>query len=163
LSAYSEPNDLDTIYKVLKKAGEISQATDKNQASGTSQPPMEIPVVNVPDYPDRTPRRGQMKTLGPNLGSQPKQGLTAPMADMSSSGPINAAKGIIICSTKTPENYFLRTSFAFLLFVDSDKQKKNYLSNSDLSYLVSRNSHFLFTTTNLSNSLFAHIKQPPIR
>jgi hypothetical protein len=117
LSAYSEPNDLDTIYKVLKKAGEISQASDKNQASGMSQPPMDIPVVNVPDYPDRTPRRAQMKTLGP-MGPQPKQGLTAPMADMSSSGPINAAKGAhLLSQNKTPENSFLRTSFAFLLFV----------------------------------------------
>jgi hypothetical protein len=83
----SESNDLDTIYKVLKKAGEISQASDKNQASGTSQPTMEIPVVNVPDYPDRTPRRALVKPLGP-MGPQQKQGLTAPtMADMSSSGP----------------------------------------------------------------------------
>lgn len=51
---------------------------------------MDIPVVNVPDYPDRTPRRGPMKPLGPMVPQQ-RQGLTAPMADMSSSGPINAA------------------------------------------------------------------------
>jgi hypothetical protein len=106
LSAYAEPNDLDTIYKVLKKAGEISQASDKNQASGTSQPPMDIPVVNVPDYPDRTPRRAQMKTLGP-MGPQPKQGLTAPMADMSSSGPINAAKIFALTKPKTQKILFL--------------------------------------------------------
>jgi hypothetical protein len=75
---------------VLKKAGEISAAADKNQASGTSQQPtMDIPIVNVPgpDYPDRTPRRGLMKSVGP-INQQPKQGLTAPnVTDMSSSGP----------------------------------------------------------------------------
>lgn len=77
----SEPNDLDTIYKVLKKAGEISAAAER------SQPTMEIPTVNVPgpDYPDRTPRR-LMKSVGPT--QQQKQGLTAPnVTDMSSSGP----------------------------------------------------------------------------
>lgn len=81
-----EPNDLDTIYKVLKKAGEISAAADKNQASGMSQPPMDIPVVNVPDYPDR-PRRGLLKSVV-QMSQQQRQGLTAPpAADMSSSGP----------------------------------------------------------------------------
>lgn len=49
---------------------------------------MEIPIVNVPDYPDRTPRRGgPIKVVGP-MTQQHKQGLTAPtMADVSSSGP----------------------------------------------------------------------------
>lgn len=52
----------------------------------------DIPVVNVPDYPDRVvaPRRGPLKpssiNQGPNL--QPiKQGLAAPPQDVSSSGP----------------------------------------------------------------------------
>ncbi|CRL05816.1 CLUMA_CG018842, isoform A [Clunio marinus] len=81
-----KPNDLDTIYKVLKKAGEISAATEKNQASGgASQPAMDIPIVNIPDYPDRTPRRGPLTFKGP-LTHQQKQGLTAPSAaDVSSS------------------------------------------------------------------------------
>jgi hypothetical protein len=84
---HSEPNDLDTIYKVLKKAGEISAASEKNQASGGNQPNMEIPVVNIPDYPDRTPRRGPLKISGPST-QQPRQGLTAPTTDMlTSSGP----------------------------------------------------------------------------
>lgn len=57
-------------------------------------PMKDIPVVNVPDYPDRVvaPRRGPLKpsssssNQGPNL--QPiKQGLTAPAQDVSSSGP----------------------------------------------------------------------------
>lgn len=85
---HSEPNDLDTIYKVLKKAGEISAAAEKNQASGIAQ--MDIPIVNVPDYPDRTPRsRGPMlkSIVGPMM-QQHRQGLTAPtVADVSSSGP----------------------------------------------------------------------------
>lgn len=73
---------------MLKKAGEISAAADKNQASGTSQPTMDIPVVNIPDYPDRTPRRGPLK-MGPmSQQQQHKQGLTAPtVQDVSSSGP----------------------------------------------------------------------------
>lgn len=87
LSWHSEPNDLDTIYKVLKKAGEISAAAERNQASGTSQPTMEIPDINVPDYPDRNPRSRPMKSVGP-MSQQQKQGLAAPtMADVSSSGP----------------------------------------------------------------------------
>lgn len=87
LSWNSEPNDLDTIYKVLKKAGEISAAAEKNQASGTSQPTMEIPDINVPDYPDRNPRSRPMKSVG-SMSQQQKQGLAAPaMADVSSSGP----------------------------------------------------------------------------
>lgn len=90
LRQHSEPNDLDTIYKVLKKAGEISAGVEKNQASGTSQPAMDIPVVNIPDYPDRNPpRRGPLfKAGGPTSQQQQKQGLTAPTtADVSSSGP----------------------------------------------------------------------------
>ncbi|CAO1427466.1 unnamed protein product [Diamesa serratosioi] len=75
-----KPNDLDTIYKVLTKAGEISAAADKYNASGINnqQPTMDIPDIQVPDYPDRlTPRRGAFKSQGSIL--QPnKQGLTAP-------------------------------------------------------------------------------------
>lgn len=84
-----EPNELDTIYKVLKKAGEMSAAAEKNQAGGMSQPPMDIPVVNVPDYPDRkVPRSGGLKKAMGQVMQQQRQGLTAPtMADMSSSGP----------------------------------------------------------------------------
>lgn len=75
---------------MLKKANEISG--DKSQPTVAAEksaapPPMEIPVVNVPDYPDRTPRRGPFKVQGPNIQLN-KQGLTAPtMTDMSSSGP----------------------------------------------------------------------------
>lgn len=74
---------------MLKKAGEMSAALDKNQASGSGQQPaMDIPVVNFPDYPDRTPRtRGPIKPAG-TMSQQQKQGLTAPSAaDISSSGP----------------------------------------------------------------------------
>lgn len=47
---------------------------------------MDIPVVNVPEYPDRTPKRGPNKMQG-TLTQQQKHGLTAPIADVSSSGP----------------------------------------------------------------------------
>jgi hypothetical protein len=88
-----EPNDLDTIYKVLKKAGEMSAAAEKSTASGTAQP-MDIPTVNinVPDYPDRehhistgTGARGPLKSQGPTYAT--KQGLSAPTMDVSCSGP----------------------------------------------------------------------------
>lgn len=57
--------------------------------SSTGQPQLDIPVVNVPEYPDRSPRRGPfIKTSGPNLHQIKGQGLTAPStADFSSSGP----------------------------------------------------------------------------
>lgn len=87
-----EPNDLDTIYKVLKKAGEMSAAAEKIQLPPA---PMDIPVVNinVPDYPDREPTlRGGATPRGPFKSAQgqqaSKQGLSAPTTDMSTcSGP----------------------------------------------------------------------------
>lgn len=99
----TEPTDIDQIYQVLKKANEISSGkaaaaeskaqtnttttSDANAMTGASNPQLEIPVVNVPDYPDRTPRRGPPKSQGPNYQQQ-KQGLSAPTTtDMSSSGP----------------------------------------------------------------------------
>ncbi|KAG5670352.1 hypothetical protein PVAND_000626 [Polypedilum vanderplanki] len=87
-----KPNDLDTIYKVLKKANEISAAADKKEISASTSVPMDIPVVNinVPDYPDRgatgVTSKGisSSKSQGPILQHQAK-GLSAPMADMSCS------------------------------------------------------------------------------
>lgn len=94
---------VDVTYQVLKQAGEISgkptQDTKTSCANNgfiggggnipqsVSSTIKDIPVVNVPDYPDRNlPRRGPLKVQGPNL--QPKQGLAAPAQDVSSSGPI---------------------------------------------------------------------------
>uniref|UniRef100_A0A182WMH2 Phorbol-ester/DAG-type domain-containing protein n=1 Tax=Anopheles minimus TaxID=112268 RepID=A0A182WMH2_9DIPT len=99
-----KPTDVDQIYQVLKQAGEISSGkivADPSKgpgATGTasvaagpghnqtvSNPPLDIPVVNVPEYPDRAPWRGPVKSQGPNYPHQ-KQGLTAPVAtDMSCS------------------------------------------------------------------------------
>lgn len=91
----------------MKKAGEISAAADKYNASGINnqQPTMDIPDIQVPDYPDRlTPRRGAFKSQGSVL-QQNKQGLTAPnITDVSSSGPNTNYKSKIL--------YF---SFRFLL------------------------------------------------
>jgi len=118
-----EPNDLDTIYKVLKKAGEMSATTtpvDKPNQAGSSSamtpttmlppPTMDIPIVNVPDYPDRTPRWGPMKSQGP-IAQQPKQGLTAPStADVSSSGPKICSKildYLLSFSTSSRSFYFV--------------------------------------------------------
>lgn len=49
----------------------------------------DIPVVNVPDYPDRVlPRRGGLKSIVNAAQSKQVVGLTAPPAqDVSSSGP----------------------------------------------------------------------------
>lgn len=85
-------NDLDTIYKVLKKAGEMSAAAEKNALATT--PMKDIPVVNinVPDYPDREPRAsgvGGAFSRGPKALPSTKQGLAAPqIADISSSGRV---------------------------------------------------------------------------
>lgn len=66
----------------------MSASLERNQACGSGQQPMDIPVVNIPDYPDRIARRGLMKPLGAT-SQLPKQGLTAPtVVDVSSSGPI---------------------------------------------------------------------------
>ena len=73
----------------------MSAATEKSQMSGTTSSnllstPMDIPVVNinVPDYPDREPRISTgATTRGPQIKPQQKQGLTAPLTDISCSGP----------------------------------------------------------------------------
>lgn len=134
---------VDQTYQVLKQAGEISssKAIDtmkttttanindvsgggggNNGATTAMMPPMnltmkDIPVVNVPDYPDRVvaPRRQPLKpssiNQGPNL--QPiKQGLTAPPQDVSSSGPT-------LTLSKTFQIYFnfVASQFSILLFL----------------------------------------------
>lgn len=65
----------------------MSAAAEKTQAT---TPMMEIPVVNinVPDYPDREPRGGATSRGPLKLSQASKQGLVAPMADVSSSGRV---------------------------------------------------------------------------
>lgn len=61
-------------------------------AAAASQNKPEIPVVNVPDYPDRVlPRRvGGLKSIVSAVASkQGASGLSAPAQDISSSGPYN--------------------------------------------------------------------------
>lgn len=118
-----EPNELDTIYKVLKKANEMKKEKEKEEAAAaaTINPPMDIPVVNVPDYPDRTitPRRGPFKSQGPNMQQhQNKQGLTAPMTDISSSGPNTSLKFFQKNNNKTKQKIivFTKKSCYFSLF-----------------------------------------------
>lgn len=76
----------------MKKAGEVSSGGQQQQQHQVTiqTPMMDIPIVNVPDYPDRTPiRPGPSTKFGPNLQNSQRQGLTAPQAnDMSCSGPI---------------------------------------------------------------------------
>ncbi|XP_050098544.1 uncharacterized protein LOC126579207 isoform X2 [Anopheles aquasalis] len=113
-----KPPDVDQIYQVLKQAGEISSGkvpqladsslSSKGAAAGggggggggvgggagsasstaVTVPLLDIPVVKVPEYPDRAPWRGgggPVKSQGPNYPHQ-KQGLSAPVVtDMSSS------------------------------------------------------------------------------
>lgn len=108
----SEPNDIDQIYQVLKQAGEISNqkqsergGANLNGSNGCTDDPndlqsggcgvtglnkhiQDIPILNVPGYPDRKtirPLRGALKPS--NVGPQQNQGLTAPtVADISNSG-----------------------------------------------------------------------------
>lgn len=87
---FLEPNDIDQIYRVLKQAGQISsnKTNDKSTANNgtttsTSIQQQEIPTLNVPECPERT-RRGQLKPQGQS--TQVKTSLTAPIADVSSSG-----------------------------------------------------------------------------
>lgn len=91
-SKIQEPNDIDQIYRVLKQAGQISsnKANDKSTANNgtttsTSVQQQEIPTLNVPECPERTLRRGQLKPQGQS--AQVKTCLTTPtIADVSSSG-----------------------------------------------------------------------------
>lgn len=52
--------------------------------TSTSIQQQEIPTLNVPECPERTVRRGQLKPQGQS--TQVKTCLTAPIADVSSSG-----------------------------------------------------------------------------
>lgn len=77
--------DVDQTYQVLKQAGEISGGSGAIKAVPENTI-TTIPVVNIPDYPERTiPRRGPLKP-GPAPSKQ-QQGLAAPTQDVSSSGP----------------------------------------------------------------------------
>uniref|UniRef100_A0A336LMM8 CSON012985 protein n=1 Tax=Culicoides sonorensis TaxID=179676 RepID=A0A336LMM8_CULSO len=102
---------VDQTYQVLKQAGEISNKTidtmktattiqtnaiesvsgiNNNSAMAPINIMKDIPVVNVPDYPDRivAPRRGIKSNCNQgqnNTNLQPKLGLTAPVQDVSSS------------------------------------------------------------------------------
>ena len=97
--------DLDTIYKVLKKVNDIP-IPDKTLNVAGSMTPMDIPIVTVPDYPDRTPRRGPYKNLGSNFPQQ-NQGLSAPTPDVSSSGPHQSFfKCILFYAVDTKEKGF---------------------------------------------------------
>lgn len=109
----------------------MSAAAEKAQAT---TPMMEIPVVNinVPDYPDREPRGGATSRAPLKPSQAAKQGLTAPIADVSSSGRVmmiifshlqsllsfTPAKKILYC-------YFPTFSLSFLLW--STKDTKFYI------------------------------------
>jgi hypothetical protein len=102
------------VYQVLKKAGEISsgkQVESKASVSAgdsnvTNSAQLDIPTLKVPDYPDRTPRRGPVKSQGPN--NQQKQGLTAPApSDVAYSGPhLQKIKKKMNQSNKQANNQF---------------------------------------------------------
>lgn len=74
----------------MKQAGQISsnKTVDKpaanNGTTTVTTQQQEIPTLNVPECPERTLRRGQLKPQGQN--TQVKTCLTAPLADVSSSG-----------------------------------------------------------------------------
>lgn len=72
---------------MLKQAGEISSKPNSNEkVSNNGINLQDIPVLNIPECPDRTPRRIPFK---PQL-QQKQGGLTAPtITDVSSSGPMD--------------------------------------------------------------------------
>lgn len=71
----------------MKKTNDVPSIADKPLNVAGSNTPMDIPIVTVPDYPDRTPRRGPYKNVGSNFQQQ-NHGLSAPTPDVSSSGPL---------------------------------------------------------------------------
>lgn len=72
---------------MLKQAGEISSKPNSNEkVSNNGINLQDIPVLNIPECPDRTPRRIPFK---PQI-QQKQGGLTAPtITDVSSSGPMD--------------------------------------------------------------------------
>lgn len=89
-------NAPETLAGVLKQAQQ-QQLLQQQQQLQQQQPPPDINVINVPEYPERVSRR-TAGPLKPNAGGatlpqppsqqqQQNKGLTAPLADISSSGP----------------------------------------------------------------------------
>lgn len=82
----------------------------------------DIPVVNVPDYPDRVlPRRvggggiGGLKSIVSAATS--KQGLMAPAQDVSSSGPYNFSSSVLYFISL--QNQITQASLVFIYFYQS--------------------------------------------
>lgn len=144
----SESNDLDTIYKVLKKAGEMSdKSKDTGGVSSSNRPTqMDIPDIHVPDYPDRTPKRGPNKVLGP-IPYQQKQGSTLsapPVVDISSSGPQNM---------NLPHKKKKRFKISFLYY----KIKKKKYHNSHVFYIIRTQTPNSFAFLLYMNTIYLNI------
>lgn len=175
-ASHLEPNELDTIYKVLKKANEMKKekekseemnaamsGRDRDRETGTinsNLPQMDIPVVNVPDYPDRiiTPRRGPFKSQGPNIQQpQNKQGLTAPMADMSSSGPHTSLYFHNNFFKNTKQNVRKKSCYFFSRNAETHHK---FISPQFLLYSSSffRKNKQIFPSKNIKEFYFTHLK-----
>jgi hypothetical protein len=124
---------------VLKQAGELSSSANKgnisekpissvnsnsnlnNIAISVVTPQLDITNVNVPDYPDQTPRRGPLKPAGPNLHQ--RHGLAAPAPDISSSsGPMRSMNFLYFFFFKI--RFFV--SLIFFFFVNTHSQQHTF-------------------------------------
>ncbi|XP_059620492.1 uncharacterized protein LOC132264349 isoform X1 [Phlebotomus argentipes] len=80
-----KPNEIDQIYQVLKQAGEISNKGSEKTGNGGAAAPPDI-VIKAPECPERSAlRRAPPKPAPPTGAPQQRQGLVAPLADVSSS------------------------------------------------------------------------------
>lgn len=90
------PTNLASLTAALTAANKNNGGGGGNKVStnNNSQAPLtmvqlpDINVINVPEYPERTSRRVVVPTLkAPGPQQQQNKGLSAPLADLSSSGP----------------------------------------------------------------------------
>ncbi|XP_055687710.1 uncharacterized protein LOC129792563 isoform X4 [Lutzomyia longipalpis] len=82
-----KPNEIDQIYQVLKQAGEISNKSNEKTGNGAPTAPPDINVIKAPECPERSALRRAPPKVPPSqvVPPQQRQGLSAPLADVSSS------------------------------------------------------------------------------
>ena len=152
---YPEPNDIDKIYQVLKQANQISNksndriaaaatcanaTTTSNTLTNTGGLPssssnnqqQEIPILNIPECPERViQRRGQLKphTTTTSQNVHTKHTLAAPLQDISSSS------GLVVNIINSWQ--FLTHNFFFYFYFVSIQEpffnKKRLLYNPHIS------------------------------
>ncbi|GAB0098187.1 hypothetical protein DMENIID0001_138960 [Sergentomyia squamirostris] len=104
-----EPNEIDQIYQVLKQANEIKTIEKGGNNGGTAALP-DINVIKAPECPERSALRRAPPPKVPPSGSstshQQRQGLSAPLADISSSDCRIPVPMVANTSNTTPPGTF---------------------------------------------------------